>query len=100
MHQAKWVGPARHFPDFGATLEAGDTFELPEDLILGGEGVVYHITGGPAFEQAKKAAADAGQKTPAKATRKDLADALEAHQLIAEAQAEAEKADAQTEDDT
>ncbi len=101
MHKAKWTGSTRRIPDLdGIILEAGDEFDLPEDLHLGGEGTIYHIVGGPAFEEAKTAAGAAGLKTPKAATRKDNADALEAHQLILEAQAEAEKADAQTEDTT
>ncbi len=40
-HKITWIGPTRWIPDLGITAEAGQTIDIPEGLVLGGEGSLW-----------------------------------------------------------
>lgn len=95
-HKAVWTGPASRIPDLNyLEVDAGTEFEIPADVELGGEDTNYEIVGGAEHEALTKKAKTLDVKGRSKAkTRKQLADAIAAHEAEAEA-AEEEKAEAE-----
>lgn len=98
MQKAIWKGSDRFIPDLRIKVTAGTEFEIPDDVVLGGEGVVFDIVGGASFDKLVAEAKDLKVSGHTKlSTRLDLERAVADHKAEEASKAEAETAKA---DDT
>lgn len=90
-HKATWIGPDAVLRLDGQPpqrMSRGDEFEIPAGTTVGGEDVQYRITGGPEHTKLSDRAKEASIKGYTKMSRRELADALAAHEADEKATAE------------